>query len=1473
MNQLDTLIGSTFGVLKEGTHSVQAVLKSIPEELIDGLYNSDVDDGSLKQFAQFDLNVLKNFNEILEAWAELPGAEKGEKNLWIALAEQRVSYRALVLWMYSLIKLHDKISVTAAQLYMNLLRVPGNSNVYNPIVFRAAVNVARVWARANSSNPSKSKGKKVSQDSAEAMDEDDLFQDEDSGMEWLAEVEVLAPMLALLHSIAGVLQSVPLTGDAFSHVAEVLVGVTQSFAEKGDTDIPDAGYAGLRALLLDLHGDSTKSFSSILKHILSSVTMTYSALVTTAIPKENDRVRTASLAFIIAAAQGKQQYWEPVLYFMQHLCVRTPDKAEYRKSLIKSIEELMCAFPSLMSCFASFLLRFSRNGKAGYRATSVDLATRLLRHTELLQHCSVFTPPSKVPPTVGEGASEPPAVATSTALVTTQRNPEHTRMLLGILLSRCSDNAATVRAKALTSLATALELGADNHDIREKFMCLFSESDPALNTPSAMSISDSPAGTEQRNFVQTPASSLSSLQTPALGKTPAALQTPSTLQTPALGKTPGYVESPSDSPASPPSRHTNNVEKIKNILHQRSADTRPLVRKAAIQALEAVVMMTNDSAAPSMYDLQVFFDGCMDSAMGIRKGSMGSLSRLLQAFPSDITMNQIWLGAVLPLVKDPEQSVQDRALELIDELILQRVNKAISSADESAPIWMTLDAADDDMVRYLQQGVALMAKRKTFPNKILKTLSKAAAASTQKGLWILLEEITTHLSASCPVDPFMTAWNSLRNRSFKDPVVQDRVVRVLHCLGNICSRLSVTECSSLASFIFSKLADYNNLLPPPVVKAQIVALTKMCAAIPAAQKGVEASERFSVPAWERELLAASQKGLENFLFRKESVSDDKLVRCMFILGEIALTANTEIPTPVRTLVQSMISPTAGENVTINPNVRAHAFIALGKFCLKNEGLAKKLVTVMVGELAESDSPVIRNNVLVILSDLCRNFTAVVDNYVPSLTFCLRDANQMIRRHTLIIISQLLTEDYLKWKGSMFFRFLSTIVDSTYSVRKLAEQALTNILQTKVNSQTRAFSHFIESIFFFNGCTEHSIYNQFSDEKDSAFTLNEPKRRMAIYRFLLGFMSDEQKFHVTAKLCQDVLGGVVQGDMSLDDANTSQVIQDTLTILASKHIKLKSTKATFEDEDLAELENKEQADMKIQAARGKFLSKVVKKNTMENVVPILIELKRILEKQQSPLLRNLMFLLKELLSDYKTELEDVLAADRQLAAELQYDLRQFAQQQKARQKRDELRRLSITPQTGGLAAFTPNKRSVAQRTPGRSAFRGGATPGAHTPAAPNFGTPRLRSSKKLSMAMSISPTPGSSNKPAMLISKTPAKTTSSSRKSKHAAADSENNMNSQNKGADVFLFSPEKPMPSPRSWKVNAGPCDAKVLESPGKVISATVQELNDLTLSQKKRKWATGGKSGLVNLPSPPSEVSVPAATRSSARTKRKDCN
>lgn len=72
---------------------------------------------------------------------------------------------------------------------------------------------------------------------------------------------------------------------------------------------------------------------------------------------------------------------------------------------------------------------------------------------------------------------------------------------------------------------------------------------------------------------------------------------------------------------------------------------------------------------------------------------------------------------------------------------------------------------------------------------------------------------------------------------------------------------------------------------------------------------------------------------------------------------------------------------------------------------------------------------------------------------------------------------------------------------------------------------------------------------------------------------------------------------------------------------------------------------------------------MRKNTLEQLLPLILELKRLLESRQSPLLKHVMLYLMEIMNDYKQEMEDILAADRTLASEIQYDIKRFADSRK------------------------------------------------------------------------------------------------------------------------------------------------------------------------------------------------------------------
>ena len=76
----------------------------------------------------------------------------------------------------------------------------------------------------------------------------------------------------------------------------------------------------------------------------------------------------------------------------------------------------------------------------------------------------------------------------------------------------------------------------------------------------------------------------------------------------------------------------------------------------------------------------------------------------------------------------------------------------------------------------------------------------------------------------------------------------------------------------------------------------------------------------------------------------------------------------------------------------------------------------------------------------------------------------------------------------------------------------------------------------------------------------------------------------------------------------------------------------------------------------------------------NFHKICIFRKHKLEKLKSPLLDNLMNCLRELMKDYKNEVKEILAADKQLATEIQYDLKKWETEMEERRKREEEERV-------------------------------------------------------------------------------------------------------------------------------------------------------------------------------------------------------
>lgn len=199
-------------------------------------------------------------------------------------------------------------------------------------------------------------------------------------------------------------------------------------------------------------------------------------------------------------------------------------------------------------------------------------------------------------------------------------------------------------------------------------------------------------------------------------------------------------------------------------------------------------------------------------------------------------------------------------------------------------------------------------------------------------------------------------------------------------------------------------------------------------------------------------------------------------------------------------------------------------------------------------------------------------------------------------------------------------------------------------------------------------------------------------------------SDLERLQITQKLSKEVLSTVADGTLLLNE-QMEAVLKDSLEILASKEIKITSRSSANEESDVS-------GNSAAAVAKASLISKIVKKNTVENLVPVVIGLKIHLEKIRSPIMRQLMFYLRELVCDYKEEISDIMTADRQLGNEIMFDLQKFEDSTRANNTRSK----NIISETAA-AVVTPILSSV------HSPICSHNLP----PGSPGFTVPKLRAS--------------------------------------------------------------------------------------------------------------------------------------------------
>jgi len=693
------------------------------------------------------------------------------------------------------------------------------------------------------------------------------------------------------------------------------------------------------------------------------------------------------------------------------------------------------------------------------------------------------------------------------------------------------------------------------------------------------------------------------------------------------------------------------MDKLGALFLKRTMDSKVAVRKSALKVISNLVM---EGFLGEAY-VNGLTSGFSDPSPLIRKLAISLFSELILTQGMEIAKKH-WLMGVLKCVSDQEVSVQAAACDAVNQILFLPI------VDPSVELTTHLQLLKDIEVSLegqLQVCVEKLLQKKTFPIHVFSILPSKMSQANNLNFWRLFKMLSS----------FPERWGSPRfvqalitpsmlSHHNKTNFLNER----LFSLGNFSEIIKSSKTRlELQEIILAAIAEGHTR--QEFVKASIFAIQSLS---------------LTDKSWVTSLLELIDS-------RASSITESSFEEISLFLelaGELSFQASVTLGDKVHLVVKD-IALGANFIKEDRDKLRAQAFTCLGKFCFAGDRVARKYVKLLVDELISGDSLVIRYNILLIIYDLCKTFTSLIDPHIHSISALVSDPTPLIRKNALTILTQLLQEDYIKFRDNLLFRILSALVDQDASVRSQAHASLAFV---STRFQEILCQKFIEAVRFFNADKNVSAskISQFTSF-DSRFQFpgsdeDSRKRRFDVYFSLINRMTLEQKHRCASSLCMEIL--VPFSDSQTSSTQDLELVHDALELLLSKE--LKKSVSRMED-DHVENENEEW----ILAAESKLINKVMKAHIVHNLLPILIATKRKLEAMKSALVKQVMLYLINFVSEHPKDWEEISGIDTKVANEIKFDIENFKKEQKHSVKQREHKRLSRGIAPGVMKQLTGN----------------------------------------------------------------------------------------------------------------------------------------------------------------------------------------
>ncbi|XP_014472886.1 PREDICTED: condensin-2 complex subunit D3 isoform X1 [Dinoponera quadriceps] len=651
------------------------------------------------------------------------------------------------------------------------------------------------------------------------------------------------------------------------------------------------------------------------------------------------------------------------------------------------------------------------------------------------------------------------------------------------------------------------------------------------------------------------------------------------------------------------------------MLLDRVNDERAMVRRSGLKILRNLSVMFPSIAGRMTH---VISERCRDPMLSVRQFAVHVLSEILQHFPHDSALLHEWTQAVVPQIYDVESKVQEKVLECLHDVLINRIGNASACRPDSLP-WRVLDKLNNMRMRkHLSRACGLWVKCNVISKSVISNLQSHVGTGNNIGAWILLAALAENMTIP-GIGRYIADYENVVCKNDLHASL------VLHVLRHAWPCLDRERLQDLCRYLYARMCSFQ-------VNFNLISVClDICHNVLQ-----HLHDRNVIESYMAELVELSETKVRDIL--KEDGEAHKM-RVIFTLGHASLLCTSRISKSTLQVLRTLLL----DPLATTKRLQTAAVVLLCQQALRERDVAKR-VTPVLGELIRretgSTKAAVKINAAKALADICVRFTTLVEPYLPDMCVSMKDPDPAVREAVIVIFIQLLLEDYIKVKGPFFFHILTMLSDTNSMIRELTVFLVEERLLMK--NKALISQQFLASIYYYNNYHGGDAVCRYRmrDRDKQALTLpgraNRDKRRL-IYEFMLDHLDPPAKFKLLVGLTKYILAEICDGkSIDVRREEDACVLQDALFVISNHRLQLSSTTEKHKD-DSHELDETVESSQNTSTSAANnnainIIATNMKKHNLDNLLPTLITLKKKLHA--SPLESSVERLLFKVYSDFE-----------------------------------------------------------------------------------------------------------------------------------------------------------------------------------------------------------------------------------------------